>query len=352
MKANERKWLTIVACITLCSIMLMLLVSFIVDPLFQYRVKETGYIVSGRYSGAGIIKNYDYDTIMLGSSMVQNFNTELMNTELHCQSIHIGISGMTDEDQLEYIALANKTGKAETYYLCIDISQFKEKTETNTVDYLMRDDIFSKLKYALFFDALLKYTPLDIILTIMQIYNLPIPQSLYYQTDIDYYGYWGHKFSYSEEGVLSGYQLGKNSVSSVELTDLYKTMTGEIDAYFSKIDQLNEEFIFFFPPYSSLYWANAQKEAYYDTFLDAKDYFIDNCLKRGVRVYDFQSADFTTQLDYYKDITHYCPAINDWMVHAFANGDYMVNQDNQGLFREQLNQNTDLFLERHPHIFD
>lgn len=115
--------------------------------------------------------------------------------------------------------------------------------------------------------------------------------------------------------------MGGVTVTDVDLNDLYERMINSIDDFFSQLDfDSTDKYNFFFPPYSSLYWYNARKEGYMDIFFDAKGYFIEKATEYGASVYDFQSADFTTDLNNYRDITHYKPEFNDWMTDCFSDG--------------------------------
>lgn len=75
MEKNAYKKFCIQA-ISLIIIALALIAIFtvIVDPLFQYHKPFFNvYIVSERYQNPGILKNFDYDSILTGSSMTENF---------------------------------------------------------------------------------------------------------------------------------------------------------------------------------------------------------------------------------------------------------------------------------------
>lgn len=66
----------------------------------------------------------------------------------------------------------------------------------------------------------------------------------------------------------------KYSVSEVDTDDLYNRMTEHIDKYLSEFSFENGEHIFFFPPYSALFWYDAQEDGYFDSYLQVKQYFV------------------------------------------------------------------------------
>ena len=89
----------------------------------------------------------------------------------------------------------------------------------------------------------------------------------------------------------------------------------------------------------------------FDIYMQIKQYFIEKALEHGVKVYDFQAADFTMELEHYRDTIHYMPPINDWMVECFAGEDYVVTAENRHSFEEKLIENTNVFREKYPDLF-
>ncbi len=347
---NALIWLKNVLLGMIGLVLVASIITYIVDPYFQFRVKNH-YMLSVKYCAPGLIKNYDYDTLMLGSSMTQNFNMPLMREQLQCNPLHIGNGGMTEEDQIRYLQYAEKIGKAKTYYLCVDLVTFQTPDNSEVAEYLMKNDLLSRMRYMLQYESWMRYLPIDLGLSGIHQIKGRLPDSLKYRADIDYLGYWGHQFTYGEEVVLSGYSVKNAGVSQVQDNHLYQTMVSQIDGYLEQIGKGDADYILFFPPYSALYWANAKWEGYLDTFLEAKEYFVERCLEKGLKVYDFQSDALTLELDHYKDITHYSPDINDWMIYQFTDQTYVVTEENYPVFRQRLMDNVDEFIATHHEIF-
>lgn len=112
------------------------------------------------------------------------------------------------------------------------------------------------------------------------------------------------------------------------------------------------EHVFFFPPYSSLYWCMTQDEGYFDIYMDAKRYFIERACSLGATVFDFQGEELTADLDNYKDITHYSPAISDMMVRCFAARDKIVDADGIDRAISRTRRLASEFRARHGDLFD
>lgn len=143
------------------------------------------------------------------------------------------------------------------------------------------------------------------------------------------------------------------AVSRVNTNGLLDRLRSNIDSFFESIDhEAIEDLVFFFPPYSALYWCNAQDRGYFDDFMAAKRYFISKAGCINANVYDFQDVEFITALDNYKDTTHYSPVINDWMVKCFAR---KINTTNSGIAKERqikLEERIADFRERYKDLFE
>ena len=71
-----------------------------------------------------------------------------------------------------------------------------------------------------------------------------------------------------------------------------------------------------------MYWEDAKTENSYNTYVAAKAYLISEIQKKGGEVYDFQDAEITYDLNYYKNTIHYNKCVNDYMIECMARGDY------------------------------
>ena len=348
-KITKNKWMILVIVNMLILLLICSLAAYIVDPFFQYRVKDNQYLVNTGYCSPGLIKKYDYDTILIGSSMVQNFDMELFRKELNCKPLHVGVAGMYDEDLIEYIKLANNVGKADAYYLCIDISRFALETEKNSVDYLMKNDLLSKMRYSISYESLLRFMPIDIALSVYKKMGYTLPESFEYRISIDKLGYYAHQIVYGEDVVINNWKTGTDAVAPVDTTNLYNRLVEGIDNFLKQVDFSKGQYYFFFPPYSSLFWYDAQNQGYMKQYLDAEKYFVKKVSEKGATVFQFQADDLTTDLNNYKDTTHYSAEINDWMTDCFAKKEDIVNINNFDSYRNGVFTNIDKFYKKYSH---
>lgn len=341
---NSKKWIKLFAIGVAIFIAMASAIVYIIDPYFQYRTRDNRYFLNERFVSAGLVKNYDYNTLIIGSSMTQNFNMDKFRKSMKgVKPLHIGIGGMETSEMIEIVELAEDFNKADTYYLCMDISGFTSEDKSELYKYLLRDDIISKLRYSLSYEAWTRFMPIDIILSSAKELEVPLPQKFVKKMSIDDLGNWNDDYKFGKDIVLKNYSSSAFSVSEVDNTNLLKRMETNADKFLDGLQIKNKDVNLFFPPYSALFWVNAQEKGYFEDYLKFKEYLVEKATLRGYNVFDFQSADFTMDLDNYKDTTHYKQEINDWMVECFANLEYKVDTSSVNEYENKLRENTDTF---------
>lgn len=351
-KISAPKWIALFAALSLLLLGIFGAVTYIVDPYFQYRIKDNSYKLNGWYVGAGLIKNYDYDTLIIGSSMTQNFNMDVFRENLSCLPLHVGLSGMNWRETQELLRIADRVGKATDYYICVDLSVFNNDNESRIARYLLEDSLLAKARYSLSYESWFVFMPVDIGLSVLKTIGFDLPQKYTDSMSIDQLENWSQDYSFGEDVVLDNYKAKAYSVSAVDVENLLNRMISNIDMFLKDFDTESVSYHFFFPPYSSLYWCDTQTQGYYDIYSEAKKYFIKKATALNCEVYDFQSEDITLDLNNYKDTTHYSPDINDWMVTCFASGKCLVTPEIYDLYQLRLLENTNRFRERYSDLFE
>ena len=346
------KWIGRFFAWALLLVLLLTLIAYAVDPFLQFRARDNCYELCV-HAATGLIRNYDYDFLIVGSSMTQNFDMDVVRRELGVKPLHVGLGGMKSSELLDLMQVAYEAGAADSFLVSADLYRFTDEVPGRVLpDYLFRTDPLSRLHYLLSYQVWFHYLPMDLALVTLNRAGISPPAGLHVNTSIDRYQYWGDRDKFGEDVVLRNYRSGAYAVSAVDTEDLYNRMKRNIDAFLGGFDYSAGEHIFFFPPYSCLYWANAQNEGYCEEYLRAKAYFVQRAAEYGAVVYDFQSADCTTDLNNYKDTTHYCPAINDWIIACIAKGEYLATADSIGPSRERLLENTSRFREQYAELFE
>ncbi|MBQ9346762.1 MAG: hypothetical protein IJT94_05390, partial [Oscillibacter sp.] len=96
-----------------------------------------------------------------------------------------------------------------------------------------------------------------------------------------------------------------------------------------------------------LYWCDALRDGYFDTYMDAEAYFIRALAERGCTVFSFQTLPQAEDLRFYMDRFHYNADVNVEMERCLAEGAYQVTPETFPAVREELRQMTEAFRSRY-----
>ena len=350
---TAKRWIAFFLILSVLFLTFLASVAYIIDPFFQFRVKDNSYFLTAPYVNAGLIKNHDYDTLIVGSCMIGSFDMNQFRNELGLNPLKAESGSMGPNSIAAYINYAASVGKAKHYFVNIDLASYQAGSDDIINHYLMKTDFLSRFQYLLGYDTWFRFIPVDCGLMLYKSILGDFPSGKMTQrTSIDFNGTGRLEEKHSRAIVVRNREAHLYEVSPVVLENLQERFTEQIDSFISQIDFSAGSFTFIFPPYSTLYWCDAQDLGYFDAFMSAKDYFIQELLARNCTVYDFQSADVANDLDNYKDSTHYSPAINAWMTECFASEDYLVTAENQSFLQEQLLENTKIFRAQNPDLFN
>ncbi len=332
---TNKKW--VITTISLGLVMLLILgsITFIVDPLYQYRYDENdNYYLNSKFSCAGLIKNYPYDAVMLGSSMTQNFDPDVFKDKMDLDLLKVNIGGMTIPETCAYLEFINKNSDCKKVFFSIDLQRFAihpDNAEFNIPKYLINgyeDDY----RYLLSSEVYTRFLPIDLLIKGLEFINVDLPSSIKKSTDVDELGSWYDDYSYGEEVVLNHLKKNGFGAYSIEADGIEASVNANIDMLFSTLATLDDdtEYVLFFPPYSSLFWIYAKHNGIFEAFCDAKERILTLAEgQKNVTVFDFHNQDLTVELENYRDISHYTKDINDYLVECFADSTGVVRDVSQ-----------------------
>jgi hypothetical protein len=335
--------------------LLIILFNFIVDPYQQYR-KATLYtftVQDQRYLNAGLAKNYDYDSIVVGSSMTENFYADDITKILHFENvIKLPFHGSSIFEEVALIKTATKHKKIKNIIFGFDIYSFNgDITPLNKSiffpSYMYDDNFFNDLLYLLNFKVLRK--------SIKSLSNKYDKKKINTQLNSIYNWQQNWQNSFNIKNVLKLYNLKKNNYNdltkqqrskffhSFRFDILKKHFDTELLSVIQKNPQTN--FYIFYPPYSVLAYKLMLHQNILQDTVEFKKYVFFSLQKyKNVKIYDFQIAkSITNNLHYYKDTQHYNENINKWMLEQIAKDNYLVTQSNIEQYSKKLLTNTKIY---------
>jgi len=146
--------------------------------------------------------------------------------------------------------------------------------------------------------------------------------------NVDYVGEWYYRRTLGMENVINDYYSKGGVISTQAIDHIDERMASNINTKLLTILNADNDYVFFFPPYSILFWYDAYSKGYGEAFLKAKQAIVDAFASYpNVEIYDFQATDYVMDLDNYVDGVHYRKEMNDLMVECFADGHYKTNSD-------------------------
>ncbi|MCL1874967.1 MAG: hypothetical protein FWF87_01755 [Synergistaceae bacterium] len=322
---KHKKW-----CLYTLSVIATILITIasataIIDPFFHFHgpLKNIPYSLNQQsYINPGIVSHFEYDSLITGSSMTENFKTSYFKKVLGSNAIKVPYSGASVKNMNIILERALKSNpNLKTVYLGLDLPMLiddPDKTRYPLPYYLYDSSLFSKVQYLLNKDVFFQIG-----------YNILNALKGVSSDLFDDYSYWNNSYTFSQFTVMSSYlnekkadrqQLTLDSAIRLTHDNLYTNLLPLIESY------PNTDFIIFYPPYSILYWHLSHME----NELSVLEYSTKVLLPyNNVRLFLFQNvSDIVTNLYNYKDYTHYCADINNLMVDCFKNGTHKLTAEN------------------------
>lgn len=327
-------------------------ISFIVDPFFQFRVNTDGrYILNPRFVNGGLVKHYDYNTVYLGSSMFQNLDMAVVRDNFPgSKPVKLSSGGMNITEML-YLYSYIKMDSVKDMVINIDMPLFARMDKSMRYPrYLYEDKLLNKIKYLYGYETLIHYIPADIGITLYFKKGDEIPISFKMKTDIDNIGSDRLASTFSEEVVKHQYINNIKGVSPLILDSMNYRMETRMNETLEKLaieKYPNIRFTLLLPSYSALYWHNARNSGYYYYFMDFIRYFSKVVEKYpNVKIAFFLDREEITDLNNYSDITHFGSQLSDSIALNIYNPKYHLTPQNVENKIQRIDSLVNSFVEK------
>lgn len=315
----------------------------VVDPFFHYHKPLTfiNYFIDNnqqRYMNDGIVKNFDYNAVISGTSMTENFKSSQFDELFNANSIKIPFSGGSYKEINDTIEVALRNNKNIKHILRgLDygrINEDFEKMSYNTYPtYLYDNNFFNDYKYVLnrgaFFQSLI---------------NIVKSFSKKEKIDFDKYSSWRNQ-ERGKEVVLRTYKRAKkeNTEKLLSEEDIQR-IDKNIEENVIRLPKQypNVKFIYFITPYSIIYFDELNQKGEIEKQIMAEKYMIEKILEiPNIELYSFfNNYEMITNLDNYKDAGHYMGHINDQILDWIKNKEYRLTKEN---YQEYINKNLEFY---------
>ena len=300
---------------------------FIFDPFYHYHkpwLNMKAVLNDKEYQCIGSLRNFDYDALLVGSSVMENNDNSWYDSAYGVKSIKAIRSYGATADLTYLMDTAFKEHDIKYVFYNIDPSSLYGNPETTFEStgcpmYLYDRNPFNDVRYLFNKDVLFEKIP----------YEVASSFSADYDENLSYN--WAKWKSFGSDMALGLYNRPLEEKEMLP-EDVYDdTLFKNIGLLTAEVEQHPEtEFIFFYPSYSMLWWDMTYRVGETDAIIRCEKEMTKALLSYdNVKVFCFQAErEVTTNLDLYMDILHFSPDINARMLDHIINGEMEVTMDN------------------------
>lgn len=316
-----------------------------IDPFFHYHkpIESMGYPLlrdNERYQNDGILRHFDYDAIIIGTSMTENFKASECNALFDVTAVKVPLAGGLYKEINDNIERA--LGYNENVKIVIRSMDnpclLDDKDATNDsydyADYLTNQYIFDDVSYVLNKEVLAyDRTVLD--------YNLQGKTT----TSFDDYANWMADYEdwFGEFYVVQTYTLGEPATVERTLSpEETITIQENIRQNVTQIAWEHPEVTFyvFIPPYSLGYWDELHNNGEINYMIDAQEVAIEEIVQcPNIKLFSFDNNfELVCNWDNYTDQAHYGEWVNTQILQWMSKDEYLLTQDNYEEYLDEIRE--------------
>jgi hypothetical protein len=334
-----------------------LFVNYLRDPLqlFSKSFNDKKLVYGARHQIISIIRLYPFDSIILGTSVLENTSANESSNKLGGKFVNLSLSGgdfHTRSLVLEY-ALKNKKIKKVIYSLDNDSLIDESISNTENFDFLYDDskandiEIYLNKKYikCLITDS-----------CYMENIDIDRPFSWYKdKANSKRFGGLDNWFKAKNSGQINkafkeilkstkNIKLGKTNIEKhyeQKLLSSQKYINDTLIKHISKYKNTN--FILILPPYSRIKYAiEAQYNiSKFERYKANTKYLVKQSeLYSNLKIYGWGNHPFVDNIANYKDLHHYGHQINSWMLGAIKRDEGLLTIENIDSYLEIFTQKS------------
>jgi len=326
---KQKRWFLTTVLMTVSALFVILIVMVVVDPYFHFHKPLEGLsyrLYSERYMNSGIAKNFEYDALITGSSMNQNFKTSQMDELFGTNSIKIPFSGAGFEEIKDNIEIALNSGNDVKYVLWgLDYNGLNREYDWQGYEeypkYLYDNNPFNDTSYifnkTVLFEGLINNI----------IWNLKGEET----TTFDEYSSWegGNGWESISKTYRRSEEILPMEVLSQEETE---RVTKNITENIVKLAKAypDTQFLLFYTPYSALYWESVYRKGWLEKQIEMEKIATELMLEcDNIKLYSFcQETDITSDIRNYRDKEHYVAEINELLMQWISEDRGRVTKEN------------------------
>lgn len=324
------KWNKLVLGIWLGVLVIIAGITAYIDPFLHYHTPTDGLeypLQYERYQNDGITKHFEYNALITGTSMTENFKASEFDELWNTKTVKIPYSGASYREINEAIVRALEYNNDIKYVVrSVDsnllIMPADKMNYQNYPDYLYDDNIFNDVNYLLNKEVLPKT---------LAVVNYTRAGNR--TPDFDEYGNWNLYKEFGRDAVFRGLAPLPTFEEEHKLSkEDYRNIRENVQQNVVQValDNPQVEFYVFFPPYSMCWWDSMVQTKQLNAQLEAEKIAVEEMLAAGnIKIFAFgDNINLLGNLDNYADALHYGEWVNSDILHWMHEGEYQLTKDN------------------------
>lgn len=328
---NKKKFLKKLMISILITAFLVALTVFIFDPFYHYHkpIKPLKAVLTqAEYQVIGTLRTFEYDSLIAGSSMAENYNNNWFDETFGCTAIKAVKPGANTSDLMYLLNAAYEEKEIKNIFYTLDISAITTSVRENYVNegmplYLYNKNPFDDIKYLFNKHVLFEDIPYMIANSFMGDYEE------------------GESFNWAKYKDFGTLHYSPTLEKEPDKTK--EEYEGNIEFNVNQLESLikthpETRFIFIIPPHSSLWWYEAYMCGDLEQDFYALDYAFERILKyENTEIHYFQNMEeIVSDLNLYMDTIHYHPDVNKKLVELIPTDEYRLTGENKDEILEDM----------------
>ncbi|MDA3055038.1 MULTISPECIES: hypothetical protein [unclassified Campylobacter] len=316
---------------------------------------------SMRLSAAGLIKHHDFDSLIFGTSMLENTSAKEANANLGGKFMNLSLSGSDFYERALILDFAFRHKNFKKIIYSLDTIKFlnqdkgQEYYTLSEFNFLYDEDIFNDIKVYFTDEFLKKIFKLG---KKYQCQNSDFDRpNAWFKNESDSVRFGGFENWIKNKDhwhIKDNFKDIKNAVSNMKsgenqsLENLQTQILNSkkyIDDYLLKFvkNKPDTEFLVFLPPYSRIHNAIEFHTKKQD-FLVTKEvlrYLVEQSqIYKNLKIYAWGDTDYPDNIANYKDLTHYSHKFNSQMLLYLKDGTGLLTPENFDAYYEKFEQKS------------
>lgn len=324
------KWFRTMLITVMGLLLLTIAVTVYVDPYFHYHAPNANIsyrLYEERYINDGIGRNFSFDAIITGTSMVQNFKTSEMDELFGTKAVKMPFSGAAYKEVSDNLSRTLKRNPDVTDVVwCLDYNGLMRQYDVELYDglpeYLYDDIMINDVSYWFNKTILYRGTFQNVLMTLKK----EPPDTM------DEYSAW--QYETGLEHILLSYEpatkvaVQREEMNNWETATLKETLERNVLSVTRAFP--DTVFYIYFPPYSIIYWDEEYRKGTILPQIEAERLASEILLQEdNIRLYSFfENTDLICDLGYYNDKFHYSAEINSRILQWMAEESYRITERN------------------------